>query len=108
MTRFSKLALAAPHPALWAATLAIAAVDGVWLAYRGMSVAPIGFAVVAASVATLIAAGVFWTLVRPEPTLRAMALATACLLAFTTVLAVLHYLAATLERPLVDLSLIHI
>jgi hypothetical protein len=102
MTRVSKLALAAPHPALWAATLAIAAVDGVWLAYRGISVAPLGFSVVAASVATLLAAGIFWTLVKPESTLRAMALATAYLLAFTTALAVLHYLAATLDRPLVD------
>jgi hypothetical protein len=105
MTRFSKLALAAPHPALWAATLTIAAVDGVWLAYRGISVAPLGFAVVAALVATLIAAGMFWTLVKPEPTLRAMALSTACLLAFTIALAVLHYLAATLDRPLVDQQL---
>jgi hypothetical protein len=102
MTRFSKLALAAPHPALWAATLAIAAVDALWLALRGIPVAPLGFSLVAASVAALIAAGVFWTLVKPEPTLRAMALSTGCLLAFTTALAVLHYLAATLDRPLVD------
>jgi hypothetical protein len=99
------LALAAPHPWLWATTLAIVAVDAVWLAALGISLEPLGFWLVAAGVAVLLAAAALWTLVKPEPTLRAMALSTAFLLAFTIPIAVLHYLAATLDRPLVDREL---
>src|SRR5207245_661802 len=40
-----------------------------------------------------------------EPSLRGMALSTACLAAFTVAIAVLHYLAATLALPLIDASL---
>lgn len=95
-------ALAAPHPGLWATTLTIAAIDGVWLVGSGISLEPLGFSVVALAVAVLLAAAAFWSIVKPEPTLRAMALSTAYLLAFTVVIAVLHYLAATPAPPLVD------
>lgn len=99
------LALAAPHPWLWAATVGIAAIDGVWLSVLGIAVEPRGFLAVAAAIALLLAAAAFWARVKPEPTLRAMALSTACLLGFTIAVAVLHYLAATLDRPLVDRQL---
>jgi hypothetical protein len=98
----ASLALAAPHPWFWAATLTIVAIDAVWLTALGISLEPLGFLLVAGVVAVLLSAAAFWTRPQPEPTLRAMALSTACLLGFTVPIAVLHYLGATLERPLVD------
>jgi hypothetical protein len=98
-------ALAAPHPGLWAATLVIAGIDALWLAGSDVAVAPLGFSLVAATVTVLLAAAAFWGGVKPEPTLRAMALSTACLLAFTVAIALFHYLAATLARPLIDAEL---
>jgi len=77
----------------------------VWLTWLGISVQPLGFLLVGALVAVLLAAAAFWSLVKPEPTLRGMALATAALLVFTVAIAVLHYLAATLGWPLVDAKL---
>jgi hypothetical protein len=100
-------ALAAPHPGLWALIAALVAVDGIWLVGSGMTLEPLGFSVVATIVAVLLAAAAFWGHVKSEPTLRAMALSTACLLAFTVAIAVLHYLAATLARPLIDELLVN-
>jgi hypothetical protein len=99
------LILAAPHPWFWPATLAMAAVDGLWLAHLGIALEPLGVAIVAGTITVLLLAAAFWALAKPEPTLRAMALSTACLLGVTVAIAVLHYLAATLERPLVDRQL---
>lgn len=99
------LALAAPHPTLWAVTLTLIAVGAVWIIRSGGSIEPLGVSIVAAAVGVLLAAAAFWALVKPEPTLRAMALSTASLLAFTAAIAVLHYQAATLARPLVDAEL---
>lgn len=99
---------AIPFPALWAVTLGVAALDAAWLAALRVSVEPVGFAALAGAVALLFAAGAFWTRVKPEPVLAGMAHATALLLAFTTAVAVLHYLLATLDRPLVDARLAHL
>jgi hypothetical protein len=66
---------------------------------------PLGFLLVAAATIVLLAAAAFWTVAKPEPTLQAMSLSTAYLLAFTVAAAVLHYLGATLDRPLVDSQL---
>ena len=98
-------AVAAPHPGLWALTATIAAIDGAWLIGSGIALEPQGFLTVAGIVAGLLAAAAFWSHGKSEPTLRGMALATASLLAFTVAIAVLHYLAATLARPLVDAPL---
>ena len=96
------LAIAAPHPWLWAATVGIAAVDGLWLYWLGISLQHRGFLALGSGIAILLAAAAFWGLVRPEPTLRAMALSTAFLASFTIGTALLHYLGATLDRPLID------
>lgn len=98
-------ALAAPHPGLWALTLALIAADGVWLAWLGITLDPLGPFVVAAVVLVLLAVALLFSHGKSEPPLRAMALSTACLIAFTTAIAVLHYLTATLARPLIDAPL---
>lgn len=98
-------AVAAPHPGLWALTAAMIAMDGVWLLLADIDLEPGGFVIVAAVVAVLLAAAAFLGHGKSEPSLRGMALSTACLLSFTIVIALLHYLTATLARPLADAPL---
>src|SRR5215208_4118076 len=93
---------AAPHPGLWATTAVIAAIDGIWLFASGIALEPAGFLIAAAIVGVLLTAAVVWGPVKSEPTLRAMALSTACLIACTVSIALFHYLAATLARPFID------
>lgn len=101
--RLSRLfALSAPHPALWAVTVASLVVDMAWLARSPVSLEPTSVAVTAVLFAALYGAGAIWTLRWPEPTLRGMSLATAFLVAFTSTVGVLHYAAAALALPLVD------
>lgn len=99
------LALAAPHPGFWALALAIALLDAVWLARAGIALAPFGFAVSAGLVAVLLGLAVLFGPVKSEPSLRAMALASAALIAITLPIAVLHYLTATWALPLADARL---
>ncbi|MDQ4060232.1 MAG: phosphatase PAP2 family protein [Pseudomonadota bacterium] len=99
------LGLAAPHPALWAITAAIVGVDLLWLTLSPVSLELMGVGITAGLLAGLLAASAFWTLVKPEPTLRAMAQSSAFLCAFTSAAGVLHYLAATLAPPLFDTQL---
>ncbi|WP_243214818.1 MULTISPECIES: phosphatase PAP2 family protein [Methylobacterium] len=98
-------ALAAPHPALWGLAVAVALLDAVWLRRSGITLAPFGFGVAAALVAALLALAVLFGPVLSEPKLRAMALASACLIAVTVPIAVLHYLTATWALPLADARL---
>ncbi|GJD74467.1 hypothetical protein CFIICLFH_2701 [Methylobacterium goesingense] len=98
-------ALAAPHPALWGLALAVAVLDAVWLRRAGIALAPFGFSVAAALVAALLALATLFGPVLSEPKLRAMALASAALVAVTVPLAVLHYLTATWALPLADARL---
>ncbi len=97
--------LAGHSPWFWVLTAGIAALDCVWLASLRAPVEPLGFSVLAGAVVLLLAAGAFWTGVKQEPILAGMALSTASLLAFTAAVAVLHYLLATFDRPLVDRQL---
>lgn len=99
------LAIAAPGPALWALTLALVAAGALWSAVAGIRLEPFGLAAVGAAVAILLALAAFWGAVKPEQTLRGMALASAFLLAFTVAAAVLHDFGATLARPFVDAQL---
>ena len=105
--RLSRLssALAAPGLRLWAAIAAVVALDAAWLALLHVEVEPAGFAACAGLVCALLLAAAYCGTVRPEPTLRGMALASACLIAVTVPAAILHYLAATLAFPLADASL---
>ena len=98
-------AVSAPHPLLWLAAVLICAVDAVWLAAAGIALDPAAPLALAALVALLLAASAGLGAVKSEPTLRGMALASAALVAFTVPTAVLHYLAATLARPLIDADL---
>lgn len=98
-------ALAAPHPALWGLALAVALLDAVWLRRAGIALAPFGFGVAAGLVAALLALAVLFGPILSEPKLRAMALASASLIAVTVPLAVLHYLTATWALPLADARL---
>lgn len=108
MNRFRSIsrALAAPHRGFWATTLAIAAIDAAWIVGAGLAIEPLGFSIAAIIAALLLAAAAFWAVVKPEPTLRGMALSTAALLSFTVSIALLHYLTATLAQPLVDPHLV--
>lgn len=106
VSRLSRVrALAAPHPALWAMTLAILAADAAWLAGSPIALDPVGVAATATVFAGLFAGAAFWALWVPVPTLFAMALASAFLVAFTSAVGVLHYGAASLALPLVDARL---
>ncbi|WP_244472557.1 phosphatase PAP2 family protein [Methylobacterium sp. Leaf89] len=98
-------ALAAPHPALWGLALAVALLDAVWLRRTGIALAPFGFGVAAGLVAALLALAVLFGPILSEPKLRAMALASAGLIAVTVPIAVLHYLTATWALPLADARL---
>ncbi|WP_244479830.1 phosphatase PAP2 family protein [Methylobacterium sp. Leaf94] len=98
-------ALAAPHPTLWGLALAVALLDAVWLRRAGIALAPFGFGVAAGLVAALLALAVLFGPILSEPKLRAMALASAGLIAVTVPIAVLHYLTATWALPLADARL---
>ncbi|WP_232628497.1 phosphatase PAP2 family protein [Methylobacterium sp. Leaf118] len=100
--------LAAPHPSLWALVAVIVAADAAGLAVAGVAIAGPGLAAVTATVALLLAAAFLCSAVKPEPKLRAMALSSAYLLAFTAAVAVLHVLAAMLALPLADAGLARI
>jgi hypothetical protein len=94
-----------PDRMIWIAAGVILAVDLVWLARADIALRGEGFVVAALVIAVLAVAGTFWTRVKPEPQLAAMALSTAALGSFTIAIAVLHYLMATLDRPLIDAGL---
>lgn len=100
-----RAALAAPHPALWGLALAITLLDAVWLLRAGIAPEPFGFGVAAGLVLALMALAFLFGPVKSEPTLRAMALASAALVAITLPIAVLHYLTATWALPLADARL---
>ncbi|GJD65535.1 hypothetical protein MPEAHAMD_5730 [Methylobacterium frigidaeris] len=100
--------LAAPHPALWAFVGAVAVIDAVWLRIAGIALAPLGFTLLAALTLALLLAAVFWSRATSHPTLRAMALSSACLISVTGSVGVLHYLSATLAFPLVDPMIVHV
>ena len=101
-------AIVAPSPWLWTSIGAIIIVDAAGLAALGIRVEPTGFVICAAAVSALLLASVFWRRVKSEPTLRAMALSSACLIATTVSVAVLHYLTASLPLPLFDPTLAQI
>ncbi|MBD8906377.1 phosphatase PAP2 family protein [Methylorubrum zatmanii] len=94
--------IAAPGPGFWALVAILAGLDAIWLAAAGIGLAWPGLLVVLGTVTVLLALSVLFSAVKPEPKLRAMALSSAYLAAFTTAAAILHYLAATLARPLTD------
>ncbi|HJE25224.1 MAG TPA: phosphatase PAP2 family protein [Methylorubrum populi] len=94
--------IAAPGAGLWALVAILAGLDAVWLAAAGIALAWPGLLVVVGVITVLLALSLLFSAVRPEPKLRAMALSSAYLAAFTTAAAVLHYLAATLALPLAD------
>ncbi|MBP2497919.1 hypothetical protein ABID82_001122 [Methylobacterium sp. PvP062] len=100
--------IAAPDPRLWALTLAIIAVDAVWMAASGMAVEPLGFGLAALAVLVLLLAAACLSTVKSDPPLRGMALASAFLIAFTVPVAVLHFLAAGIGLPFVDPALARI
>lgn len=100
-------ALAAPGRRFWGLAAAIGALDGLGIAWTGLRVEPAGFLAAAGAVAALLAAALLCGALR-EPKLRAMALASAYLIAVTTALAVLHVLAATPAPPLADDALARI
>lgn len=100
--RALRAAIAAPHPGLWLATLALIVVDALWLAVAGIRLDPAAPLALAALVALLLAAAACLGPLKSEPSLRAMALASASLIAFTVPVAILHYCAATLGLPLID------
>lgn len=93
--------IAAPGRAYWGFAAAIGALDGIGLAWAGIVVEPTGFLAAFGAILLLLGAALLCSLIR-EPKLRAMALASAYLLAVTTALAVLHILAALPALPLAD------
>lgn len=95
-------ALAAPLPGLWALTGAMILACIVLVPPSKLSIEPGGILIAVGASLACIGAGAYWTFVRPISTLRAMALATGFLVAFTGALGVLHYWAATLGLPLID------
>ena len=104
--RLSRLrALAWPHPGLWGLLAAVVGLDCAWLPHSPLSLDPESVATWVLITAGLFGAASFWTLVRPAPALRALTLSAAFLLTLTSTVGVLHYLAATLARPLVDARL---
>jgi hypothetical protein len=100
--------IAAPDPRLWGLSVAIIAIDAVWLRVAHVSVEPAGFALAAALVLVLLAAAACLSTVKSDPPLRGMALATAFLIVFTVPVAVLHFLAAGLGLPFVDGALVRL
>lgn len=94
--------LAAPGVGFWIVTGLVAVIDAVWLTAAGIAIAWPGLITVAGTVTVLLALALLFSAVKPEPKLRAMALSSAYLATFTTAVAVLHYLTATLAAPLAD------
>lgn len=99
--------LAAPGRRFWALVAAVAALDGLGIVWAGLRVEPTGFLAAFGAVAALLATALLCSAIR-EPKLRAMALASAYLIAVTTALAVLHVLAALPALPLADDALARI
>ncbi|MBB2963717.1 phosphatase PAP2 family protein [Methylobacterium sp. R2-1] len=100
--------LAAPGSGYWALVGVLVGLDALWLAVTGIGVAWPGLLAVSAAVAVLLGLALLFSAVKPEPKLRAMALSSAYLAAFTTAAALLHYLSATLALPLADPVLAHV
>lgn len=100
--------LAAPGAGFWGLVGVLVGLDALWLAVAGIGVARTGLLVVSGAVAVLLGLAFLFSAVKPEPKLRAMALSSAYLAAFTTAAAVLHYLTATLAPPLADPVLAHV
>ncbi len=96
--------LAAPGRGFWGIAAGIGALDLVGIAWTGLRVEPLGFLAALGAVLVLLAAAFLCSALR-EPKLRAMALASAYLIAVTTGLAVLHVLAAMPALPLADEAL---
>lgn len=103
--RLIPASLAAPHPGLWILTVLLIVLDAIWLSLSGIRLQAQGFAIGFALVAVLLVAAALLGPIKSEPKLRAMALASASLVAFTLPLAVLHYLTATLPLPFADETL---
>lgn len=99
--------LAAPGRRFWALAALVGALDVLGIAWTGLRVAPAGFLAAFGAIVVLLAAALLCSALR-EPKLRAMALASAYLLAVTTALAVLHVLAAMPALPLADAALARI
>ena len=100
--RWPSAGLAAPGAGYWALVGALVGLDALWLALAGIDVAWTGLLAVSGAVAVLLGLALLFSAVKPEPKLRAMALSSAYLTAFTTAAALLHYLSATLAPPLAD------
>ncbi|SFL19886.1 phosphatase PAP2 family protein [Methylorubrum salsuginis] len=96
--------LAAPGRGFWGIAAGIGALDLLGIAWTGLRVEPLGFLAALGAVLVLLAAAFLCSALR-EPKLRAMALASAYLIAVTTGLAVLHVLAAMPALPLADETL---
>lgn len=97
--------LASPGREFWALVAVLIVLDALWLAAAGIRLAPTGLLAVSGAVAVLLGLALLFSAVKPEPKLRAMALSSAYLAAFTTAAAVLHYLSATLALPFADPAL---
>ncbi|WP_375274183.1 phosphatase PAP2 family protein [Methylorubrum thiocyanatum] len=97
--------LASPGGEFWALVAVLIVLDALWLAAAGIRLAPTGLLAVSGAVAVLLGLALLFSAVKPEPKLRAMALSSAYLAAFTTAAAVLHYLSATLALPFADPAL---
>ena len=97
--------LAAPGRGSWALVGGLVGLDALWLAVAGIDLAWPGPLVLSGAVAVLLGLALLFSAVKPEPKLRAMALSSAYLAAFTTAAALLHYLSATLALPLADPAL---
>ncbi|MFJ7436926.1 phosphatase PAP2 family protein [Methylorubrum thiocyanatum] len=97
--------LASPGREFWALVAVLIVFDALWLAAAGIRLAPTGLLAVSGAVAVLLGLALLFSAVKPEPKLRAMALSSAYLAAFTTAAAVLHYLSATLALPFADPAL---
>jgi hypothetical protein len=94
--------IAAPDPRLWALSVALIAIDAVWMRAAHITAEPEGFALAAAIVVVLLVAAACLGTLKSDPPLRGMALASAFLITFTVPVAVLHFLAAGLGLPFVD------
>lgn len=94
--------LASPGRGFWGLVAVLIVLDALWLTAAGIRLAPLGLLAVSGAVAVLLGLALLFSAVKPEPKLRAMALSSAYLAAFTTAAAVLHYLSATLALPFAD------
>lgn len=97
--------LASPGRGFWGLVAVLIVLDALWLTAAGIRLAPTGLLAVSGAVAVLLGLALLFSAVKPEPKLRAMALSSAYLAAFTTAAAVLHYLSATLALPFADPAL---